>query len=53
MRKDYGERRIICYGELQGRMVVICYVERGAAKHIISMRKANEREEGYYKIRLS
>jgi hypothetical protein len=25
MRKDYGEQRIICYGLLAGRMVVIGY----------------------------
>jgi uncharacterized DUF497 family protein len=44
VRRDYGERRIICYGILAGRMVVIAYAPRGAARHIISMRKANERE---------
>ncbi|MBI3247013.1 MAG: BrnT family toxin [Deltaproteobacteria bacterium] len=44
-RKDYGERRIICYGQLQGRLVVIGYTPRGAARHIFSMRKANDREK--------
>lgn len=29
-RKDYGETRIICYGHLQGRLVVVGYVPRGA-----------------------
>jgi uncharacterized DUF497 family protein len=43
-RKDYGERRIICYGLIEGRLVVIGYVERGEARHVFSMRKANERE---------
>lgn len=43
-REDYGERRIICYGLLAGRMVVIGYTPRGAARHVFSMRKANERE---------
>ncbi|MGH8563394.1 MAG: BrnT family toxin [Gammaproteobacteria bacterium] len=28
-RKDYGERRIICYGTLGGRMVVVGYPPRG------------------------
>lgn len=44
-RKDYRERRIICYGYLAGRMVVIGYTPRGAVRHIFSMRKANEREQ--------
>jgi len=44
-RKDYGETRIICYGRLQGRMVVVGYVPRRATRHIFSMRKANAREQ--------
>lgn len=44
-RKDYGERRIICYGLLVGRMVVVGYTPRGADRHVFSMRKANEREK--------
>ena len=44
-RKDYGERRIICFGALEGRMVVVGYTSRGAVRHIFSMRKANDREQ--------
>ena len=44
-RKDYGELRIICYGLLQGRMVVVGYTSRGNDRHVFSMRKANEREQ--------
>ena len=44
-RKAYGEQRIICYGLLSGRMVVIGYTPRGADRHVFSMRKANEREQ--------
>ncbi|MFT4046940.1 MAG: BrnT family toxin [Solimonas sp.] len=44
-RKDYGEKRIICYGYLAGRMVVIGYTPRGKTRHVFSMRKANEREQ--------
>lgn len=44
-RHDYGEARILCYGHLAGRMVVIGYTPRGAVRHIFSMRKANEREQ--------
>jgi uncharacterized DUF497 family protein len=45
IRRNYGETRIICYGLLQGRMVVVGYVPRGASRHIFSMRKANDREQ--------
>jgi hypothetical protein len=44
-RKDYGETRVICYGMLEGRIVVVGYTPRGADRHIFSMRKANEREQ--------
>jgi len=44
-RQDYGERRIICFGILHGRLVVIGYTPRGLVRHIFSMRKANEREQ--------
>ena len=44
-RKDYGEMRMICFGKLEGRMVVIGYVPRGADRHVFSMRKANDREK--------
>jgi len=44
-RKDYGEVRMICYGKLEGRLVVIGYTPRGADRHIFSMRKANRREQ--------
>jgi uncharacterized DUF497 family protein len=45
IRKEYGEERIICYGVLAGRMVVIGYTPRGADRHVFSMRKANEGEK--------
>jgi uncharacterized DUF497 family protein len=44
-RKNYGEPRIICYGLLAGRMVVVGYTPRGGSRHVFSMRKANEREQ--------
>ena len=44
-RQDYGETRMICYGKLEGRLVVIGYTPRGAERHIFSMRKANTREQ--------
>ena len=44
-RRNYGERRIICYGLLAGRIVVVGYTPRGSARHVFSMRKANDREK--------
>jgi uncharacterized DUF497 family protein len=44
-RRDYGEPRIICYGYLRRRMVVVGYTPRGDDRHVFSMRKANEREK--------
>ncbi len=44
-RKDYGERRVICFGLLEGRLVVVGYTPRGADRHVFSMRKANDREQ--------
>mgnify|MGYP001626429343 FL=1 len=43
--KDYGEERLITVGFLQDRMVVMVWTPRqGSTRHIIRMRKANERE---------
>ena len=44
-RQAYGEMRMICFGYLAGRLVVIGYTPRGTVRHIFSMRKANEREQ--------
>lgn len=45
LRKDYGERRVLCFGQLRGRLVVVGYTPRGSTRHIFSMRKANAREK--------
>ena len=44
-REDYGETRMICFGTLEARMVVVGYTPRGADRHVFSMRKANDREQ--------
>ena len=44
-RRNYGEKRIICYGLLSGRLVVIGYTPRDDSRHVFSMRKANDREK--------
>ena len=43
-RRDYAEERFVTVGKLDGRHVVIVWTQRGEARRIISMRKANERE---------
>ena len=52
MRQAYGETRFITVGLLAKRMVVLVWTPRGAARRIISMRKANEREQNLYRHRL-
>jgi len=52
-RFDYGETRYITLGMLAGRVVVIAHVPRGDdVTRIISMRKANSREQKTYQERL-
>ncbi|PKR87951.1 BrnT family toxin [Pleomorphomonas diazotrophica] len=51
-RFNYGEQRFITIGRLAGRMMVIVWTPRGAARRIISMRKANDREQAAYSPRL-
>jgi hypothetical protein len=51
-RFDYGEERYITIGMLRGRMVVLVWTLRGAARHIISMRKANDREQARFQARI-
>ena len=51
-RFDYGETRVMTVGFLKGRMMIIIWTRRDAARHIISMRKANAREQKKYQIRL-
>lgn len=47
-RVDYGEPRYVTTGVLGGRVVVLVWTPRGEARRIISMRKANEREQARY-----
>jgi uncharacterized DUF497 family protein len=52
LRRDYGETRVNTVGYLRGRMVIVCWTPRGNARHIISLRKANDREKARYRQRL-
>ena len=48
-RKEYGEIRKIGFGFIRGRLMVVAFTEREPNSiRIISVRKANTREEAYY-----
>lgn len=51
-RRAYGETRFITIGHLAGRMVVLVWTPRGAVRRIISVRKANAKEQALYGPRL-
>ncbi|WP_370638430.1 BrnT family toxin [Aurantimonas sp. VKM B-3413] len=51
-RQDYGEERIIPIGRLAARMVVVVWTQRDDARHVISMRRANDREQDRYEAYL-
>jgi uncharacterized DUF497 family protein len=52
-RRDYGETRIRCLGEVNGRVYVVIYTWRGGNRRLISVRKANGREQREYYSRHS
>ena len=47
-RRDYGETRYVCYGYVERRLHVCVYTLRSETFHIISLRKANDREVKKY-----
>jgi uncharacterized DUF497 family protein len=51
-RFDYGEERLITLGLLAGRVVIVAHAPRSDTTRIISMRKANRREQKIYQKRL-
>ena len=50
-RRDYGETRFQTVGFLADRMVMDVWTPRADARHIISMRKCNDREKATYQKR--
>ncbi len=52
IRFNYGEERFLTFDFMDARMVVLAWTRRENAKRIISMRKANGREERRYGPRL-
>lgn len=51
-RWDYGEVRYQTVGFLDGAMVMVVWTPRGDSRHIISMRKCNDRERARYQASL-
>lgn len=47
-RKNYGEERFRATGPVDAAIIVVAYTRRGAAIRVISMRRANKREEERY-----
>jgi uncharacterized protein len=47
-RRDYGERRFCVWGLLDGRLHVAVITPRGEKIRVISLRRANHREETAY-----
>ena len=47
-RRDYGEIRFRCLGEVNGRIYVVIYTWRNGNRRIISVRKANGKEQREY-----
>jgi uncharacterized DUF497 family protein len=45
LRRDYGERRMICYGLLRGRLVAVGYVERAGGRRAATLRQATDRDD--------
>jgi uncharacterized protein len=47
-REEYGEQRYQTLGLLNNRLVMVVWTQRGVKRHIISMRKCNDRERKKY-----
>jgi uncharacterized protein len=47
-RKNYGEARFIVLGQIENRTMVVVFTARAKKIRIISMRKANNREQEKY-----
>ncbi len=47
-RHTYGERRFVAFGMIEQRLHCLVFVRREAAVRVISLRKANRREQITY-----
>jgi uncharacterized protein len=48
IRENYGEKRMVTFGILNGITVVLVHTERKNDIHVISLRKAEKYEARYY-----
>ena len=48
VRKPYGEPRYIALGDLEGRLHAVVFTPRADKVHVISLRKANQREVKFH-----
>jgi len=48
-RRDYGEKRFIALGAVEGRAMVVVYTWRGSRRRLISAGKANSDESKIYR----
>ena len=48
LRRDYGERRMQALGFIDTRLHMLVFTPRGTATHVISLRRANQREINLY-----
>ena len=51
-RFDYPEERLLTFGRLRERLVVVVWTPTEIGIRVISMRKANNREQRRYRIRM-
>jgi uncharacterized protein len=49
-RLDYGEERLITFGHLDGRAVVVVHVDREGLLRVISMRHAHKKEMDHVRL---
>lgn len=47
-RQDYGELRLKALGRIGGRLYVMAFTRRQGETRVISLRKANKREQRYW-----
>ena len=47
-RRDYGERRVVAIGRVEGVTLTVVYTARADARRIVSARRANKRERDAY-----
>ncbi|MBV9859621.1 MAG: BrnT family toxin [Alphaproteobacteria bacterium] len=51
-RRDYGETRLVAFGETSGVVLSVVYTWRAGARRLISARKADRRERRAYEDEL-